>query len=56
MSYDIAELERIMWDGVAEVECPECGHWATIEPDADYPCPECETGRLISPLVAEGLI
>jgi rubrerythrin len=56
MQYDIAELEQIMWDGVAEVECPACGYFATIEPDADYPCPECEEGRLTSPLVAEGLI
>lgn len=56
MKYSIHELEQIMWDGVAEVECPECGYEATIEPDADYPCPECGEGRLVSPLIEEGLI
>jgi len=54
--YSIAELERIMWDGFAEVECSECGEFARVEPDADYPCPECGEGRLVSPLILEGLI
>jgi predicted RNA-binding Zn-ribbon protein involved in translation (DUF1610 family) len=54
--YDIAELEQIMADGYAEVECPECGEYARIEPDADYPCPECGEGQLVSPLIEEGLI
>lgn len=54
--YDIDELEAIMMDGVAEVECSKCGHGATIEPDGDYPCPECGEGRLVSPLILEGLI
>jgi len=52
----IEELERIMFDGIAEVECEGCGYEATIEPDADYPCPECPDGRLVSPLILEGLI
>ena len=52
----IAELERIMADGFAEVECPACGDYTRVEPDADYPCPECNEGQLVSPLVAEGLI
>lgn len=56
MEYDIETLEQIMWEGRAEVECPECGYWATIEPDADYPCPECGEGRLVSPLIEAGLI
>lgn len=52
----IEELERIMADGFAEVDCPSCGYGARIEPDADYPCPECKEGRLVSPLIEEGLI
>jgi len=55
MAYDIEELERIMADGMAEVECPACGECATVEPDGDYPC-ECGEGRLTSPLILEGLI
>jgi hypothetical protein len=54
--HSIEELERIMWEGVADVECAVCGYGARIEPDADYPCPECEEGRLVSPLILEGLI
>jgi rubrerythrin len=54
--YDMDELEAIMNEGVAEVECPVCGYFATVEPDADYPCPECGEGRLVSPLIEEGLI
>ena len=56
MAHSIEELERIMFDGVAEVECEACGHGATVEPDGDYPCPECGEGRLVSPLILEGLI
>jgi hypothetical protein len=52
----IEELERIMFEGVADVECEECGYGARIEPDGDYPCPECGEGRLVSPLILEGLI
>ena len=54
--YDLEELERIMDEGKVDVECSECGHWATIEPDGDYKCPECGKGRLVSPLILEGLI
>jgi hypothetical protein len=56
MSYDIEELEQIMSEGVAHVECAECGYSDTIEPDGDYPCPECGEGRLVSPLILAGLI
>lgn len=56
MAYSIEELERIMWDGMVTVDCEVCGYAATIEPDADDPCPECGEGRLVSPLVIEGLI
>jgi len=55
-NYDLEELENIMVDGVATVECTECGYIANIEPDADYLCPECKKGRLISPLRKYGLI
>ena len=53
----LEELEQIMSEGVADVECLECGEWATVEPDGDYPChtPGCG-GRLTSPLVKYGLI
>jgi len=51
----IAELERIMEDGFADVECEACGEGSRVEPDGDYPC-ECGEGRLVSPLILEGLI
>lgn len=54
---DLELAEQINHDGYATVECGECGHFATVEPDADYPCPEPDcTGRLISPLREWGLI
>lgn len=53
---DIAKFERIMSDGFEDVECPECGEFSRVEPDADYPCPECNEGRLQSSLIIEGLI
>ena len=56
MDYDIEELERIMHDGFCDVECSSCGEAARIEPDADCPCPECDEGKLVSPLVEMGLI
>jgi hypothetical protein len=53
--HDIEELERIMMDGFADVECSACGEGGRVEPDGDYPC-ECGEGRLTSPLILEGLI
>jgi len=54
---DIELLMQIDWDGYADVDCTEgCGHSARIEPDGDYECPECKEGRLVSPLIVEGLI
>ena len=54
--YSIEELERIMWDGKVDVDCTAgCGESGTVEPDGDYPC-ECGEGRLVSPLILEGLI
>jgi len=56
MDYDISELEAIMENGMAEVECSAgCGNGATVEPDGDYEC-ECGEGRLTSPLILAGLI
>jgi hypothetical protein len=55
MDYSIEELEQIMSDGAADVECPACGEGGRVEPDGDYPC-ECGEGRLTSPLIAMGLI
>jgi len=53
--YSIKELERIMWDGKVDVDCTKgCGESSTVEPDGDYPC-KCG-GRLVSPLILEGLI
>ena len=49
-------LEAIMWDGKVDVDCTAgCGESSTVEPDGDYPC-ECGEGRLVSPLILEGLI
>jgi len=40
---DIEILEKIMWDGYADVVCTnsDCGHDARVEPDASYECYEC---------------
>jgi len=54
--HSIEELERVMMDGFADVECSaSCGEGGRVEPDGDYPC-ECGEGRLTSPLILEGLI
>ena len=39
-----------------EAECTECGHSQQVEPDANYPCPECGRGRLQSSMVKLGII
>ena len=44
--------EGLYYDGACDV----CGYGCSIEPDADYDCPECGEGRLTSPLVTWGLI
>lgn len=51
----LREWEQIMRDGYAHVECEACGFETEVEPDGDYPCP-CGEGRLVSPLILEGLI
>lgn len=49
---------QIDHDGYVDVDCTnECGETARVEPDGDYDCPdESCGGRLVSPLVLEGLI
>ena len=53
---DIEEIGNIIFDGVAFAACKECGHEQEVEPDAEYPCPECKVGKLVSPLIELGLI
>ena len=51
------ELEDIIFDRChASASCDHCGYTQNVEPDADYPCNECNKGRLISPLRKYGLI
>ena len=51
------ELEDIVFDRCHDhAMCNNCGHSQDVEPDADYPCPECKKGRLTSKLVMYGLI
>ena len=42
--------------GSCEGTCDSCSHEMTVEPDGDYPCPECGKGRVTSPLIRAGLI
>jgi len=54
---DIQEaMEEILERGCCEAACNKCGYVATVEPDGDYICPECEQGRIQSPLVEAGMI
>ena len=51
------EMEDIIFDRChASASCDHCGYTQNVEPDADYPCNECNKGRLISPLRKYGLI
>lgn len=59
---DAELLAQISRDGYVDVDCTYegtdgCGETARVEPDGDYDCPTegCE-GRLVSPLILEGLI
>ena len=57
MTDEFEEYWQIAMDGFVDVDCSkDCGHSARIEPDADYACHSCKVGRLVSPLVLEGLI
>ena len=42
--------------GSCEGTCDNCSHEMTVEPDGDYPCPECGKGRVQSPLFRAGMI
>ena len=50
------EIEQAMADSVCVGECQECGYSQDVEPDGNYPCPECGDGKLQSPLVKYGII
>ena len=51
---EMDRFERIVFD--LENDYAECGHEQEVEPDADYPCPECNKGRLTSSMRKAGLI
>lgn len=49
-------IEIAMNEGSHEATCFKCGYTMNVEPDGDYPCPECKGGRVTSILIAYGLI
>ena len=52
---ELQMLEDIVFDRVnAHATCDECGYSQDVEPDADYPCNQCNKGRLTSPLIKLG--
>lgn len=55
---DAELLCQIDRDGYVDVDCTEeCGETARVEPDGDHECTDDECpGRLVSPLILEGLI
>jgi len=54
--FSLAKAKRIDRDGQVMVDCPACGESFTVEPDAEYPCPSCRQGMLVSPLRLWGMI
>ena len=52
----IEEIENMLLDGAIFATCKKCGHEQEVEPDAEYHCPECKIGKLVSPLIELGLI
>jgi len=57
MDISMDELQRIVFDEQNDwAECSKCGFSQDVEPDADYPCPECGEGQLTSNLMRMGLI
>jgi len=54
--YDMEAIEIAMNEGSHEATCFKCGYTMNVEPDGDYPCPECKGGRVTSILIAYGLI
>jgi len=54
---EMNRFERIVFDLENDfAECEVCGFSQDVEPDADYPCPECNEGRLTSSMRKAGLI
>ena len=54
---EMDRLERLVYDEEMDyTECEKCGYSTVIEPDGDYPCPECGEGRITSTLMKYGLI
>mgnify|MGYP003643477475 CR=1 FL=1 len=53
---DTPDYEAVLDQGFDDAECDACGYARTVEPDGDYPCPECGEGRLQSCLVRDGII
>jgi len=54
---DLDTLQSIIFGDENDfAECSECGHSQDVEPDADYPCPECDKGRLVSQCRRAGII
>ena len=53
---ELGQCEDAIMDGRCEGECSECGYSQTVEPDGDYPCPECGEGRIQSVLIKYGMI
>ena len=53
---NIEDLLDMMSDDVYYATCKNCGHEQQVEPDADYLCPECRKGHLMSPLIKMGVI
>ena len=55
--YTLEEIEDMVYDREpCMATCPECGHEQEVEPDANYRCPICGKGKLVSPLVKLGFI
>lgn len=49
-------MEDMLENDEYSARCSKCGYEQEVEPDADYPCPECGVGRLRSPLIVMGMI
>lgn len=56
--FTMAELQAMVFDGVAFARCTECGDISVVETDArDYDCQLCQAEHSVtSPLVKLGLI
>ena len=54
---EYSQDEILEWglESVFEIECPNCGEFYRIEPDAKFKCHNCKE-NIMSPLVYLGLI